>query len=481
VKTHLDKVKRALPGDGRRRGTLNQGAGADARRHGIAGDVLPIPVLCCVFLLLPLPAAHAQQGPAPLSLKEAVAAASGTSPSVSLASLRVKEAEGRLSQTRSVYLPSLGASAGFVRQTLNEESFGISLPAPVGVAPDLLIGPFNTWDARGEVSQTLFNPAGWLRVRAAGRNVTASRAELGTAQHGAAAHAGATYVAGAQALATLEARRQELDLAKDLQGVAEQQLKAGVATRLDLVRAQTQVAVARSGVEVAQFQVTQTQIDLARALGLPPEHRFLLTDTLGASLGRSAVPQSREEAVDLALAERPECRAARARRAAAGTAARAVGVERFGALRLVGNYGYNGISPDDWIRTGLVAAQYSIPLFEGGILEGRRNEQLAQAEEASVQLQDLERQVAADVESALEALQSGRARQAIAEEQLALAEEEEREARQLFGNGLAGNIEVINAQADLARAHTAVIEAQAQTALARVRLARAAGVTLTLE
>jgi outer membrane protein TolC len=40
---------------------------------------------------------------------------------------------------------------------------------------------------------------------------------------------------------------------------------------------------------------------------------------------------------------------------------------------------------------------------------------------------------------------------------------------------------VINAQADLVRAHTAVIEAQAQVAQARVRLARAAGVTLSLE
>lgn len=59
--------------------------------------------------------------------------------------------------------------------------------------------------------------------------------------------------------------------------------------------------------------------------------------------------------------------------------------------------------------------------------------------------------------------------------------EEEREAGQLFANGLAGNIAVINSQTDLARAHTAVIEAEAQTALARVRLARAAGVTLTLE
>jgi len=171
----------------------------------------------------------------------------------------------------------------------------------------------------------LFNPAGWLRARAAQRNLTASRAELGTAQQGAAAQAGAAYVAAAQAQATLEARRRELDLAQELQGVAEKQLQAGVATRLDLVRARTQVATARSAIELAQYQVTQSQIDLARALGLPPEHRFALTDTLGESLGRSSVPETRQETVVLALDQRPERRAARARYAAASTTARAVG------------------------------------------------------------------------------------------------------------------------------------------------------------
>ena len=471
----------AVPADRRRRRTPDHATRREARRPRIARAALTTLALCSALLCLPPPVVRAQDDPAPLSLKQAVATASGAAPSVSVATLRVAEANGRLSEARSVYLPSLGGSAGFLRQTMNEAAFGISLPTAPGVEPDLLIGPFNTWDARGEASQTLFNPAGWLRERAARGNVAASRADLGTARQGAAAHAGAAYVAASQAQATLEARRQELDLALGLQGVAEQQLTAGVATRLDLVRARTQVTAARSAIELAQYQVTQTQIDLARALGLPPERRFALTDTLGETLGRSSVPETREETVALALQERPESQATRARYAAASTAARAVSAERFGALRLVGNYGYNGLSPDDWIRTGLLSVHYSIPLFEGGSQEGRRHEQWAQAEEASVQLRDLEQQIAAEVESALEALESGQSRQTLAEEQLGLAEEELLEARQLFTNGLAGNIEVINAQADLVRAHSAVIEAQAQTALARVRLARAAGVTLTLE
>jgi outer membrane protein len=495
VKTRLEMARQALPADSRRRQTTAPGDRAkawrdwtgarrnhsDARRPRSGGTVFAGLALGGVLLCLTHPVARAGDGPAALSLRQAVKTASEEATGVRLAALRVAEAEGRSSQTRSVFLPSLGGSAGFVRQTMNEESFGISLPSPPGVTPNPLIGPFNVWDARGEASQTLFSPAGWLRTRAAARGVSASRADLAAARQAAAAQAGAAYMAAAQARATLGARQQELALAQELQGVADQQLAAGVATRLDVVRAGTQVAAARSAIELAGYMVSQTQIDLSRALGLPPESRFALTDTLGETLGRSSAPETLAEAVALALEERPDLQAVRARVAAAGAAARAIAAERLGSLRLSGAYGYDGISPDDWIRTWLFAAQYSIPLFEGGRLEGRRHEQQAQVREASVQLQDLQQQVAAEVQGGLEALESGRARRAIAAEQLDLAQEEEREARQLFANGLAGNIEVINAQADLVRAHTAVIEAQAQVAQARVRLARAAGVTQTLE
>ena len=334
---------------------------------------------------------------------------------------------------------------------------------------------------RGQAAQTLFSPAGWLQARAARRLVTASRAEAGTAAQDAGARAGVAYVGVVQARALLAERRRELKLATDLLGVAQAQLQAGVGTRLDVVRAQTQIAASRAGIELARGQLTQAQIDLARALGLAPGVEFALSDSLGPRLGRASVPEDSGAAVALALQRRPELATATAQLFAARAAERAVAARRLGQLQLVGDYGLNGPAPDNLITTGRLALQYSIPFFEGFRLEGQRHERAAQRGEASVRLGDLREQVAGEVQGALAAVQSGEARQALAGEQVRLAEEELREARLQFSNGLAGNIAVINAQQDLVRASDAMIEALAATARARVRLARAVGVTQSLQ
>jgi len=135
VKTLIKEANRVPPAKGRRSRILSREAGAKARHPLIAGVMLAPLALFAILLRLPLPAAQAQESPEPLSLKQAVAAASGAAPSVSVATLRAAQADGRLAQARSVYWPSLGGSAGFVRQTLNEESFGITLPSPPGWRP----------------------------------------------------------------------------------------------------------------------------------------------------------------------------------------------------------------------------------------------------------------------------------------------------------------------------------------------------------
>jgi outer membrane protein TolC len=84
------------------------------------------------------------------------------------------------------------------------------------------------------------------------------------------------------------------------------------------------------------------------------------------------------------------------------------------------------------------------------------------------------------VQSAVLGLASGRERLVIAEERLGLALRELFEARDRFVNGVAGNIEIITAQASLVRARDAEIEARFAVASARVALAGAAGVAQSL-
>jgi len=107
-------------------------------------------------------------------------------------------------------------------------------------------------------------------------------------------------------------------------------------------------------------------------------------------------------------------------------------------------------------------------------------EQDAVVRESQVRERDLRQQIAADVDAALLDLRSADAQQAVAAEQLRLAEDELSQSRQRFKAGVAGNIEVIDAQSNLIRARDGDIDARFAAASARVALARAAGVARTL-
>src|SRR2546423_15323962 len=72
-------------------------------------------------------------------------------------------------------------------------------------------------------------------------------------------------------------------------------------------------------------------------------------------------------------------------------------------------------------------------------------------------------------------LHSGQAQQVVADERLRLAGQELSQSRERLKAGVAGNIEVIDAQSNLIRARDTDIDARFAAASAHVSLARAAG------
>jgi outer membrane protein TolC len=149
-------------------------------------------------------------------------------------------------------------------------------------------------------------------------------------------------------------------------------------------------------------------------------------------------------------------------------------------IGLAADYGWSGNQFPEAIPTRAVAVQVTLPVLDGWRREGRLSEQRAFARESDVRARDLRQQVAADVDGALLDLRSAAAQQMIARERLQLAAEEVRQARQRFQAGVAGNIEVINAQESLVRAREADVDARFAGLTARIALARSVGAARTL-
>jgi len=118
----------------------------------------------------------------------------------------------------------------------------------------------------------------------------------------------------------------------------------------------------------------------------------------------------------------------------------------------------------------------TVPILDGFRREGRIAEQTALLDQATVRAGDLKSRVSAEIEEALLDLGSAHEQVALGRDRVRLAEEEVNEARDRFKSGVAGNIEVINAQSSLDQARAADIDARYAMALARIALARAAGV-----
>lgn len=422
-------------------------------------------------------AAGAPAAAAPLTLAQAVAIAADSNAAVRLAGLKTDEAASRRGQSLAPLLPGISADASTLNRTYSLKALGFNPGAVPGeTAPADLVGPFDVVDARVHASQTLFDVASWVRLRAAGESVRVAGAEQGQSVEGAAQGAALAYLRSARAQAVADARRADLALAQQLLTLADDQRRAGVAPGIDVTRARTQVAAARGQLIMAENGLERAHIDLARALGLDPGARFDLADTLSADLAASPAPTDSAAALALALERRPDLAVERHKLARAHAEESAIKAERLPRLDVSGDVGLSGDSWESPTTTREAAIAASMPIFDGWRRESRIGEQRAVIAESEVRSRDLARQIAAEVRGALLDLGSGLEQYTVATEGLALAEQELSEARERFSSGIAGNIDVITAQVSLVRARDALIDSRYAIATARVGLARAAGV-----
>jgi len=417
-----------------------------------------------------------------LSFVDAVRHATGASvdtapPAVTIAGFRSAAAGARVRQARAALLPNLAFTGSWVNRTFNPQTLGFKLP---GLSLPSLVPPFNVYDGRARITQTLFDLSSVSRVGAARGQLNAANAERTAVLETAAQNVGLAYARAARAQAVVAARHADSALAAELVGLAVAQQQAGVSASIDVTRARTQLADAAGRLVVAANQLDRARIDLARALGLDPSTPIVLTDSLSAQLGAADVPADRNTAVTQAIATRPDLLAEQARAAAARQTASAISAERLPRLDVEADYGFSGLRVPDAVGTRQLAVEVTVPILDGFRREGRRAEQDAVVRESDVRVRDLRQQVAADIDGALLDLGSAGAQQQIATERLQLAAQEVSEARQRFKAGVAGNIEVINAQSSLLRARDADIDARFAAVSARIALARSVGSARTL-
>ncbi len=379
---------------------------------------------------------------------------------------QAKEAAAHAREARAALLPSVGLNSYQIRQTENLRAMGLALPGlPV------VNGPFDTFDARVEFSQQLFDLMHRNLSQSAATGIEVARFDrLAKAQQIAGA-AGLAYLAVQQTVEAVQAAQANETLTQALLQLAIDQEKAGLATGVDRVRAEAALAQSAFQLEQAKSQEAEAMTRLHRALGMDLNIALVLSEPMAET-----VPDHGPDDEDRALEQRPELRALEKTVEQRKSERKAAEAASYPTVGLVGAIGPSGVLPSQYdYRTYSYGIQMALPLYQGGALTARVDQADSRLRQAQWTLQDGRRQVAEDVRLARLALKTQQAQLRAASDRLLLSQRLLDQSRDRFASGVADNLELMDAQAQLAAAQSDRIGALGALNMARINYELATG------
>lgn len=424
--------------------------------------------------LLPL-AVRAESGASAkhlsLSLSDAVQQALRTNLETKLAAESVEQARGEKGLGRSALLPNLSGAVYQMNLTSNLAAMGLGPGKIPGLDP--FIGPFNRFDGRLQIVQNVFNLAAVRRYQASAHGLALARNEERSAAQRVVIATVLAYLAVAEAHQSVQAAEADVELAKRLLDLAVNQRNAGVATGMDVARAETRLANQQVRLVETRTQLEGAKLELLRVIGAPLDSELELADTM--QFHPEPIPDV-DVALRQALAERPELRSAEEQVLIAKAQKQAALAEWTPSVSFFGDYGGSGVTLKETnLPTRSVGLRLEVPIFDGGRTRSEFQIASSKLRQAEMRRDDLRAAVEKEVRLALENLAARRDQVIAAQKTLALAERELELARDRFQNGVADNIEVLNAQTQIENAREALVRSLALFNVARLNLAAALG------
>jgi len=410
--------------------------------------------------------------PTTLSYEEAVRLAIENNLATLRAHERRNEARGQQEQARAPLLPNVSGVAYQANLTENLVALGFQSGTFPGFNTTFL-GPFKNFDARLLLRQSVFDLSAIRNYQAGKAGVRVAELSEALAREEVASRTGLSYLEALRADRAVVAAQANVELAQALLQLARDQRNAGVATGVDVIRAQTRLAEQQVGLAQAQTDSEQARLNLQRLIGLPLGSAMTLTDPL--RFVDDPLP-SVDTAVAQAAQDRREIQVAEEENRVSQLEVQSARAEHLPSLEVVGDYGSSGITPGSFdLPTRRVAVQLNVPIFNGGLTQGRVTAAASRQRQTELSLANIRGQVEEDVRLALTTLRTAAVQVRAADESVTLAQRELEMARDRFRAGVADNLEVITAQTSLANARVSQVTALAQHNAARLNLAAALG------
>lgn len=430
-------------------------------------------VQVCSLLSLLLSLRPAAAGPPPvdpsqpITLEQAIEIALRNHGSIQAAEQGVLASQQRVTQARAGIRPLFTGEVGYSGSGTTDlgglfgaSQAGESARFDQGLQP-LLGLRYTLWD--GGVTR--------LEVRQARTGVVGAQAQLATTRNNLEFSVAVAFLQQLRAQRLLELRQAQVELAEAQLALVDERIRVGseaprnrALPLAELRNTQVEAIAAENALRVAANA-------LRNAMGLPVGEPLRLVEP---ALDTNAVPAALQTLVEQAQRLRPEVIQAEATRAIAEANVR---LARLRTQPLVsGVFGLN-MHPNRDDRHGdyTVGAVVSMPLWDAGVSKAREREARADLESANARLEQLRKDIAAEVEEAYLNLINARQRLDASTLAVEAARESLEAANARYAVGEAQTVELTTAQIQFFQANNSAIQALYDVFLALAQLERAIG------
>ena len=416
-----------------------------------------------------------EPGVAQISLQNAIDRGLKANLGLLLSGQDVVTARGERWKKLSALLPNV-TTTSYVQGSqvdLAEFGFNFKFQPTLGFTIPSIVGPFGYFDARGYVTQSILDLKAINDTHAASQNIKAAQYTAKDARDLVVLAVGYNYLQAIADESRIQTVAAQVNTAQALYDQASDQVKAGTSPAIDGLRAQVELKTRQQQLIQAKNDFAIQKLTLARVIGLAPGQEFDLTDK---SPYEPFTGLTLEEALQHAYASRSDFQAASATLRAAEYTKKSARAENYPSLAFSGDYGLAG-TYSTLATHGVfdVRGTLTIPIFQGGKVQGDQLEADAQLEQSREKLENLRAQIDADVRTAFLNLESSAEQVAVARSNIDLAQQTLDQSRDRFAAGVTDTVEVVQSQEQVASANDSYISSLYSFNYAKISLARAMG------
>ena len=397
-----------------------------------------------------------------LDVREALDLAAKQNPEVVAARLRVAESEAVAAASRAALKPQLNGYVRSAWQVSDLRGIGLAIPGF-----NERIGPYSTFDARPQFSQTLFDASLLAGTRASRERARQSAEDAAAIRERTLGAVLQLYLQAKQADSQRRAAAARVETAEAVLRQVQETVTAGTANQLDLARAGQQLEREKTALIAAQRDRDILTTLLVRTLGMQPAGPVELADL--------PVPADPPATLKEALAARPEMKALASRRKVLEFELQQAARQRWPKFAATADAGAFGASPVDATSTYVVAGTASVPLWTSGRIENEIKAAKLRLEQWEQDHRQLENSIAQEIAEAELERRAAEEAEGTTRRAAAAAREALELARLRYQAGLTTNLDVVTAQGNLAQSEEEEIRTRYDALLARARQAQARG------